>query len=356
MSSPSPLRDASALVVNLHRRYAGVSATIRALVPRQQRRRRTAALDMGGLGLDDSVGFGDLLRCGWRPPEGYSHRVWHARRATDAAVGLFLKRVLRQPWKLVYTSPSPRRHGRLWRALVHRCDAIIAVTERAASFLDWHSVVLPHGVDTEAFRPPADKLAAWREGGLPGKYGIGILGRIRRSKGTDLFVEAMCELLPRHPEFTAVVTGFCKPADRGWRDGLLRRIREDGLEERVVLLGDLGDAEIKRWYQRLCLCVAPSRSEGFGLTPLEAMASGAAAVTSRAGGFPQMIVPGASGLIVDTGDARALTEAIESLIADPEALLMLGARAREHVVEHHSIEREVEGIHAVYGEVLGRAP
>jgi len=165
----------------------------------------------------------------------------------------------------------------------------------------------------------------------------------------------MCALLPHHPDFTAIIAGYNKPSDREFKDDLVRQIQDAGLEQRIVFLGDLEHADIKRWYQRVSLCVAPSRTEGFGLTPLEAMASGAAAVTSREGHFPKMIVPGTSGDIVDTGDADALMRAIEGLIVDPGELLALGARAREYVVDQHSIEREVAAIHAVYDDLLERA-
>lgn len=352
MSSPSALSDAPVLVVNLHRRFAGVSATILALVPVQQRERRIAVLDRGELGLAGSVRLRDVFRHGWSPPTGHLHRVWHARRAGDLALGLLFARVLRQPWRFVYTSPSPRRHGAVWRAVVNRADAIIAVSPNAASFLDRHEAVVPHGVDTDAFHPPADKRAAWRASGLPGRYGIGVFGRIRFDKGTDLFVDAMCALLPRHPEFTAVVSGWCKPSDQAFRDELARKIRAAGLEERIVFLGDLTDRDIKLWYQRVSLCVAPSRSEGFGLTPLEAMASGAAVVASREGAFPQMIEPGQNGYLFDTGDRDKLTAAMGALLADPEALLAMGAWAREHVVARHAIASEVAGIHAVYDALL----
>jgi len=352
MSSPSALSDAPVLVVNLHRRFAGVSATILALVPVQQRERRIAVLDRGELGLSGNVSLRDIFRHGWRPPGGHAHRVWHARRAGDLALGLLFARVLRQPWRFVYTSPSPRRHGVVWRTIVNCADAIIAVSPKAASFLDRHTTVVPHGVDTDAFRPPADKCAAWQESGLPGRYGIGVFGRIRPDKGTDLFVDAMCRLLPRHPEFTAVISGFCKPSDQAFRDDLERRIREARLEDRIVFLGDLSDSDIKLWYRRVSLCVAPSRSEGFGLTPLEAMASGAAAVASREGAFPQMIVPGQNGALFDTGDRDALIAALEPLLADPEALLAKGSWARDHVVAQHAIALEVAGIHAVYDALL----
>ncbi len=348
MSAPSALRDATVLVSNLHPRFAGVSATILALVPLQQREREVAVLDLGRLGLRGTVGLWDLLRWGWRTPVRGRARIWHARRSMDLVVGLFLKKVLRQPWKLVFTSPTPRRHGAFLRGMIHRCDAIIAVSEGAASFLDWHTAIVPHGVDTEAFHPSADKSRAWAEGGLPGEFGIGMFGRIRPSKGTDLFVEALCRALPERPGFSAILTGLCKPSEAGFRAELEARIRSAGLVERIRFLGDLSADEVKVWYRRVSLCVAPSRTEGFGLTPLEAMASGAAALTSRSGYFPHMIRPGVNGDIVETGSVEALYEALMKLLEDPQRLQEMGKRARDYVVQNHSIEHEVAGIHAVY--------
>ena len=355
MSYPSSLREAETLVVNLHRRYAGVAATMRALVPVQQGLRNTAFLDSSFMGLEGTINLKEIFQYGWSVPPGCSRRIWHSRRPLDQAFGLFCKHVLRQPWELIYTSPSPRRHGLFWRAIVNRSAAIIAVTDQAASFLDWHTGIVPHGVDVREFHPPADKRIAWQESGLPGKYGIGVFGRIRPDKGTDLFVSAMCEILPAFPDFTAVIAGLCKPKHRGFRAHLVRKIKAAGLEKRIVFLGDLDFADIKRWYQRVSLCVAVPRSEGFGLTPLEAMASGAAALTSSEGCFPQLIVPGVNGEIVPTDDVVALSHTLEAMLANPGKLLRMGEQARNHIADHHSIEHEAESIHAIYDAVLAEA-
>lgn len=341
-------------MVNLHRKYAGVTATMRALVPAQQTSRNTAFLDFSSMGLNGTIRIREILASGWTLPPGCSRRIWHARRPIAQALGLFCKYVLRQPWELVYTSPSPRRHGLFWRSLVNRSAAVIAVTEKAASFLDWHTAIVPHGVDVREFRPPPDKRDAWSGSGLPGKFGIGIFGRIRPDKGTDIFVSAMCEVLPAFPDFTAVIAGLCKSEHRSFRDGLVRKVENAGLENRIVFLGDLNFEDIKLWYRRVSLCVAVPRSEGFGLTPLEAMASGAAALTSSEGYFPSMILPGTNGEIVPTGDRKALCNALKKLLDNPAGLLQMGEQARRHVVEHHSIEEEAQRIHAIYDGVLAK--
>jgi mannosyltransferase len=355
--SPRPtFGAATVLVTNLHRRFTGVSATVRALVPLQQERRTVAVLDTGALGLAGRVSLGVVLRLGWRPPPGHATRILHARRDVEMLLGVVLRDVLRQPWKLVFTSDAPKRPGAVLRALVRRMDTVIATSPRVAAFLEREAAIVPHGVDTDVFTPPPSKSEAWRASGLPGRHGIGAFGRIRPDKGTDLFVSAMCALLPRHPDFTAVLTGHCKREHRAFKARLSAEIAAAGLSERIVFLGDLGEAEIRAWYRRVALCVAASRSEGFGLTPLEAMASGAAAVASRTGAHPTVIREGETGALFDPGDRAGLVRALEPLLQDPTRLADLGARARRHVVEHHSIRDVARGIVAQYAALLASPP
>lgn len=351
MTAPCTLRDAETVLVNLHRSYAGVAATMRALLPAQQAIQPTAIIDRAKMGLPGTIPLSQVMRYGWtRPPSGL-RRVWHARRAPEQIVGLILKHILRQPWTIIYTSPSPRRHGWIWRTAVGRADAIVSVTRHSASFLERCDAVIPHGVDTSEFVPTQDREAAWREGGLPGRFGIGIFGRVRPSKGTDLFVEAMCATLPRHPEYTAIITGLTKPSDATFRERLIQRIRNAQLEDRIIFLGDLDFPEIKRWYQRISLCVAIPRSEGFGLTPLEAMASGAPALTSSEGCFPDLIKDGVNGMRVPTGDLDAVIEALDTLLEDPIRLAQMGRSAREIVLRQWSITNEAAALQTLYDKV-----
>jgi len=76
----------------------------------------------------------------------------------------------------------------------------------SASFLKVQATVIPHGVDTDAYAPPANRAGGVRGSGLPGRYGDRMLRAVRAQKGSDVFVEAMCRLLPRYPDFTAVVS------------------------------------------------------------------------------------------------------------------------------------------------------
>ena len=102
------------------------------------------------------------------------------------------------------------------------------------------------------------------------------------------------------------------------------------------------------WFRRLSLYVAPSRNEGFGLTPLEAMASRTPVVASDAGAYAEMVVPGETGAVVPAGDGEALTSAIGTYLADPSLAEAHGRQALAHVRRHFPLAREAEGVAKAY--------
>ncbi len=158
--------------------------------------------------------------------------IWHARRNNEMIAGVLL-RSLGWPLKLVFTSAAQRHHSWITRWLIRRMDAIIATSDISASFLKRKATVILHGVDTDRYAPPADRAAAFAETGLPGRYAIGCFGRVRAQKGTDVFVEAMCRLLPRYPDFSAVMVGAITPEQQGFANDLKKRIEAAGLASRI---------------------------------------------------------------------------------------------------------------------------
>ena len=101
------------VVPNFHRRYTGVSATVQALIPYQRERISVGLWDWGGLPLAAQFCWFDLWRHGWTKPAHGGKRIWHARRDLEIVVGLLLREVLRQPWRVVFTSAAPKPPG-LW--------------------------------------------------------------------------------------------------------------------------------------------------------------------------------------------------------------------------------------------------
>ncbi|HEX5806557.1 MAG TPA: glycosyltransferase family 4 protein [Macromonas sp.] len=350
-----PSADPEVIVFNLKKRYTGVSATVNALVPLQ-----LGQWPLAYCGTPQSNGvpgmtLKEAIRLSRTPPVGRKFRIWHVRRDHEMMAGLWARDVLRLPIKLVFTSAAQHRHGWFPRWLISRMDAVISTTPLAASFVPNTTAVVPHGIDLSRFSPPPDKLNAWADSGLPGKYGIGVFGRVRMDKGTDVFVDAMIAALPQLPDATAVIAGLALPKHQAYQKALQARIDTAGLTDRIVFLGEVPSGEVHRWYQRCLLCVACPRYEPFGLTPFEAAATGSAVVCSRTGAFAELVRPGENGYLVDTGDAPGLAEAVVKVMHDPQAALAMGQAARQRVTEHFSLQREAEGIGRVYAQLFAAA-
>jgi mannosyltransferase len=335
--------DLQLIVPNLHRRYSGVTATNRMVAPKLAKMFRAAWLGPHAPEGIARIGVAELLKL-WRRRNAL---IWHARRNDEMIVGVLL-RALGWPLKLVFTSAAQRHHTWITRWLIARMDAVIATNDISASFLKRTSVVIPHGVDTERYVPPANRAAAFAEAGLPGRYAIGCFGRVRAQKGSDVFVEAMCRLLPRYPDFTAVIVGAVTPEHLNFASGLRARIEAAGLQSRILMTGELPIEDVQRWYQRLTIYAFTSRNEGFGLTLIEAMSVGAALVASRAGAAELVVEDGVTGVLTPPGDADALVAALEPLMRDPDSAAIMGERGRARVLEKFSLDAEAHRIAEVY--------
>ena len=152
--------------------------------------------------------------------------------------------------------------------------------------------------NTEMFHPPPDRCAHRRSLGLSENVTIGCYGRIRRQKGTDVFVDAMLEVLPQHVGVTALVMGRAAHKHGLFLQDLREKVARAGLQDRILFLPEVPVEEMPRWYQALDLLVAPQRWEGFGLTPLEAMACGVPVIATTVGAFDELVVEGETGCLI----------------------------------------------------------
>jgi len=347
--------DPEVIVFNLKQRYTGVSATINALVPLQAHQWKLGFCGTRMSNGVEGMTLGQAIQVSKKPPKGRAFRIWHVRSDQVMMAAVFARDVLRLPIQLVFTSAAQHLHGRFPRWLISKMDAVIATTPLAASFVPNTTAVVPHGIDLSRFSPPPDKLSAWADSGLPGQYGIGVFGRVRPDKGSDVFVQAMIEALPKLPGATAVIAGLAQVQHQAYQQDLQRQIDAAGLHDRIVFLGEVPAGEVHRWYQRCLLCVACPRYEPFGLTPFEAAATGCALVCSRTGAFDQLALPGVTGEMVDTGDAPGLAQAVLTVLSNPQRAVQMGEAARARVSELFSLAREAEGIARVYSGLFQKA-
>ena len=144
------IRQIEVIAPNLKRRLSGVTATIARLVPLQA---RMIGIVATGPGLPAEVPHLPLSRVVRMPRD--RPRVWHARRNTEMALGLFLRGVLRRRLVLLFTSASQRRHTGYTKWLISRMDGLIATSGRTAAYLERAPVVILHGIDTAGFSSEA---------------------------------------------------------------------------------------------------------------------------------------------------------------------------------------------------------
>ena len=177
--------------------------------------------------------------------------------------------------------------------------------------------IVPNGVDSYFSPQEAAEGDALPAGIAPGSY-ILYVGTVEPRKGLPDLVAAWSAL--RAPRPPLVVCG-----DRGWRTTRLNREME--ANPGIHRIGFAGRGLLRALYRNALVFVYPSRYEGFGLPPLEAMACGAPVVTTRAGAMPEVV--GEAAMLVDARDRQALAEAIERVRQSQSLRLELRGRGLE---------------------------
>lgn len=333
------------IVTNFNRNFTGVSATAAAVIRLQQQVFDMALAGVALPGCPAPITRAEARHLSRTPPPGRPFTIWHVRRNTEMRAALWARDVLRLPIRIVFTSAAQRRHSALPRWLIARMDAVIATTEAAATYVPHVRAVVPHGVDCARFTPAPDRAAAWAATGYPGARGLATIGRIRPEKGTDRFIAAMLRLLPDHPGTTALVLGRAATSDQAFLDGLKARVAAAGLADRILFPGEIAPETLPALIRALTAVVQLPRYEGYGMAPLEGMASAVPFVASDAGYYRQFSAQGAAGIVTEDDGAAA---ALDALLRDPACHAAMAQAARRLAETGFSIAREAQGIARVY--------
>lgn len=214
------------------------------------------------------------------------------------------------------TCPIKPAWGRLRRLMYPWASAVVVLNERARRFfpLNVHGVVIANPVlDPSAVASPA---------ALRGGRRIVAMGRMAPEKCFDRLIKAFAALAPRHPEWSLTILG-----DGAGRGALEELCRELGVASRVFLPGIV--PEPQGTLAQSAIFVSTSVLEGFPMAICEALACGLPVVAAEYhSGVHEIIEQGENGIIVPAGDGRALEDAIEHLIEEPEERVRLGGNAR----------------------------
>ena len=214
---------------------------------------------------------------------------------------------------------------------------------------DVRSAVIPNGIDTEAFRPGRDDSIR-RALNLPSDaILVGAIGNIRPAKAYDNLLLAARALLDRSDRFRFVIAG-----QYGGRlaDDLMRLRSQLRIEDRLFFLGLRSD--VATVLHNLDVFVLSSRSEGFSIACVEAMACGIPVVATRCGG-PEQILDARSGILVEPEKPAALADAVHRIAESPELASRLSQAALERARGEFSLETMLSRYEALIEAVVDPA-
>jgi glycosyltransferase involved in cell wall biosynthesis len=266
------------------------------------------------------------------------------------------------PWLLsvwgsdVYGFPTTGAHRAWWlRRNLRSADAIASTSQAMAGQVRRLTperrtiAITPFGIDTARFAPAAE--AAPTAGGAA--LVIGTVKTLAPVYGVDLLLRAFAQLAaPAHgPAPTLLIVGGGPQAAE-----LQALAAALGVAGRVRFMGPVPHAEVPAWLMRMDVYVAASRHESFGVAVLEASACARPVVVSDAGGLPEVVADGETGLVVPVGDVPALAQALARLLGDAELRRRLGEAGRRHVQRHYGWSDCVDHMLACLQAVRDRRP
>ena len=228
--------------------------------------------------------------------------------------------------------------------VARRLDRVLTSSEWSASQIARDFGVAPgrirnvyNGLDTELYSPDPAQPKSDDEMLCVGRAGD-------PNKGIDTLIAAFARG-PRDWKLTLV-------DDAHPDNPVFKWARQAGVADRLHVTGRVPTHELVRLYRRAALVVVPSRTEGFGLPAVEAMACGTPVIASRAGALPEVMALGGGGILVPPSDPEALAAGIRKLANAPEWRAQLAGQARVRIEQRLSWREIAARTVDVYREVL----
>ncbi len=287
----------------------------------------------------------------WRPHVLHAH--WPDAMRYAAVVRRLVRPVPRLVvhWHNIRSGTSNTPVGAwLGRYALSQADMILACSGAAA---DHHAAqcsiardrirVLHNPVDLSVF------AGVGGDSGFRPRVGVGegellavFLGRLSiEVKGLDVLCEAVRLLPPGFPLRVALV-------GPGEQEAVGEQLQPPAA---VKLTWPIDRAEVPGVLQSCYICLQPSRSEGFPLSVIEAMAAGLPVIATRVGGIPEAVEDGVTGMLVEPEDPEALAEAIQWMVAHPAERQEMGRKGREQA-QRFDVQNIASQLAEIYREVL----
>jgi glycosyltransferase involved in cell wall biosynthesis len=201
-------------------------------------------------------------------------------------------------------------------------------------------------VEAEPYLKPVERAAFLAEFNLPPQsIVIGMVAQMIARKGHRYLIDAVASLRTDHPDVRVLMFGK-GPLHAELEQEVVQR----GLADVIRFAGFRND--LPQWLGGLDILAHPAEMEGLGVSLLQASAAAVPIVTSRAGGLPEAVADGVSGLLTPPGDVPALIAALRRLLDDAALRRQMGEAGRARILAEFSIDAMVDGNLAIYNKVL----
>jgi len=255
-------------------------------------------------------------------------------------------------------SDYPKRdllHRWVWsqvERVVANTSQIKAMTLRNAWISEDRIRVIPHGIDTDKLKSSVEQRRQLRarHGIQDDQFVIAVVGRLDPGKGQSVFLDALSRL-GGIGGVMGLLIGEETKGEPGYRKALEDRVTQLRLQERVTMLGFIKDPW--DYYPMLDLLVLPSRKETFGMVVIEAMAFGLPVVATNAGGVPEIVMDGVTGILVPPDDPEALARAISRIMSDRKMASEMGLQGRRRAVERYQLSTHIDQLESVLHQAAG---
>lgn len=234
------------------------------------------------------------------------------------------------------------------RRTLRRASALTAISEDCrrhalnAGAYDSSIHVIMNGADLRRFSPSEDSQRVQE-----GSQTIFACRQLFPRKGIRFLIQAAAMIRPKYPNLKLVLAG-----DGFERPELEKLARDLGIADITTFLGWMPNEELPNQFRAAAISVIPSLEEGFGIPAAEAMGCELPVVASDAGGLPEVVDHGVTGLVVPRGDASALAEALDRLLADPALRRQMGRAGRERALRLFDWDIAAAKLEEVYDKLL----
>ncbi|MFH0925170.1 MAG: glycosyltransferase [bacterium] len=276
--------------------------------------------------------------------------IIHTHSSIDSWLGGFASKLYPRPW-IIRTRHIGAKIGNRF-VYTKLTDKIITVSKNVKDYLASEGIsrdkiiAIPTGVDTDRFNPELYDTRVRTEFGINEKmFLIGIIAVLRNKKGHRYLIKAIEKLKKGYPCIRLLIVG------EGPQEGNLKAlIQEFNLEDTVIMTGNRQD--IPQILKALDLFVLPSYEEALGTAIIEAQSMGKPVISTRAGGIPEIVKNGQTGLLTEPEDVDDLSKSIEKVVKDSTLAKRLGLKARQYIIDNYSQKVMISRIEEFYKKMI----